>query len=86
MEKFLGIFPRICRNFSMNMSENFLGIIPKLIPRNIHSKTSIGILEALLVSFGATTLHANNSDQNPSLVISIGKIPSYICYGNFTRN
>jgi hypothetical protein len=37
MEKFLGIG----WNFSMNMSENFLGIIPKLIPRNIHSKTQI---------------------------------------------
>jgi hypothetical protein len=41
MEKFLGIFPRIGRNFSMNMSENFLGIFSKLIPRNIHSKTQI---------------------------------------------
>jgi hypothetical protein len=25
----------------MNMSENFLAIFPKLIPRNIHSKTPI---------------------------------------------
>jgi hypothetical protein len=48
MEKFLGIFPRIDRNFSDNRSEffhvnseNFLGIFPKLIPRNIHSKTPI---------------------------------------------
>jgi hypothetical protein len=41
MEKFLGIFPRIGRNFSINMSENFLGIFPKLIPRNIQSKTTI---------------------------------------------
>jgi hypothetical protein len=28
MEKFLGISPRICWNFSMKMSENFLGIFP----------------------------------------------------------
>jgi hypothetical protein len=41
IEKFLGIFPRIGWNFSMNMSEHFLGIIPKLIPRNINSKTQI---------------------------------------------
>jgi hypothetical protein len=41
MEKFLGIFPRIGRNFSMNMWENFPGIFPKLIPRKIHSKTPI---------------------------------------------
>jgi hypothetical protein len=27
----------------MNMTENFLGIIPKLIPRNIHSKTPISL-------------------------------------------
>jgi hypothetical protein len=43
MEKFLGIFPRIGRNFSMNMSGNCLGIFPKLIPRNIHSKTPISL-------------------------------------------
>jgi hypothetical protein len=41
MEKFLGIFPRIGRNFSEYMSENFIGIFPKLISRNIHSKTRI---------------------------------------------
>jgi hypothetical protein len=41
MEKFLGIFSRIGRNCSKNMSENFLGIFPKLILRNIHSKTTI---------------------------------------------
>jgi hypothetical protein len=41
MEKFLEIFPRIGRNFSMHMSENFLGILPKLIHRNIHGKTQI---------------------------------------------
>jgi hypothetical protein len=43
MEKFLVNFPRIGRNFSMNMSENFLGILPKLIPRNFHSETPIFI-------------------------------------------
>jgi hypothetical protein len=41
MEKILGIFLRIGRNFSMKMWENFLGIFPKLILRNIHSKTPI---------------------------------------------
>jgi hypothetical protein len=39
MEKFLGIFigifSRIGRSFSMNMSENFLGIFPKFIPYGI---------------------------------------------------
>jgi hypothetical protein len=41
MEKFLGVFPTISRNFSMNMSENFLEIFLKLMPRNIYSKTPI---------------------------------------------
>jgi hypothetical protein len=48
IEKFLRLFPRICwnfsricRNFSMHMSENFLRIFPKLITWNIQSKTPI---------------------------------------------
>jgi hypothetical protein len=44
MEKFLGIFPRIGLNFSDNRSEFFheyVGIFPKLIPRNIHRTTQI---------------------------------------------
>jgi hypothetical protein len=57
MEKFLGIFPRICRNFSENRLEFFHEYVGKF-PR-------ISLVKHQF---------------------SLGKIPSLIFYGNFTRN
>jgi hypothetical protein len=37
----------------MNMSENLLGIFPKLIPRNIHSKTTSYICMEILLGTNA---------------------------------
>jgi hypothetical protein len=81
MEKFLGIFPRIGRNFSMNISENFLGIFPKLIPRKIHSKTSIFLRKnsELFVRnfFYGKKIKFQRKDFNPSY-LRIGKFNDYL--------
>jgi hypothetical protein len=66
MEKFLGIFSKIGRNFSDNRSEFFHEYVGKF-PRN----------------FSQVDFPRNILSKTP---IFLRKNPSYICYGNFTRN
>jgi hypothetical protein len=80
MEKFLGIFPRIGRNFSENRSENFLGIFPKFVLRNIHSKTNFP-KEKFRVIFAMKILLGTNEERTRNFYHGI--IPTFI--GFFPR-
>jgi hypothetical protein len=70
LEKFLGIFPRTCQNFPMNMSENFLGIFAKLIPWNIHiPKEKFQVIFAMDILLGTNAKYTWN--------FSYGIIPTF---------
>jgi hypothetical protein len=63
------------------MSENFLGIFPELIPRNIHSKAPIFPKEKFRVIFAIEILQGTNAECTRNF--SHGIIPTF--YFQITR-
>jgi hypothetical protein len=59
----------------MNMSENFLGIVPKLIPRNIHSKTQISLRKNSELNLAIEILLGTNAERTRNF--SHGIIPTF---------